>query len=54
MRRVGLLLLAAWWLAGCSSSEIVVAHSVQLATTTDNIAEEDLLDVGIVPKGLPN
>jgi hypothetical protein len=48
MRRVGLLLLAAWWLAGCSSSEIVVAHSVPLTTTTDTIAEEDLLDVGIV------
>ena len=48
MRRVGLLLLAAWWLAGCSSSEIVVAHSVPLATSTESIAEEDLLDVGIV------
>jgi hypothetical protein len=48
MRRVGLLLVAAWWLAACSSSEVVVAHSVPLTTATDNIAEEQLLDVGIV------
>ncbi len=48
MGRVGLLLVAAWWLAACSSSEIVVAHAVPLTTATDEIAEEDLLDVGIV------
>jgi hypothetical protein len=48
MHRVGLLLLAAWWLAACSSSEVVVAHSVPLATANETIAEEDLLDVGIV------
>jgi hypothetical protein len=48
MGRVGLLLVAAWWLAACSSSEIVVAHSVPLTTATEAVAEEDLLDVGIV------
>jgi hypothetical protein len=48
MARCGLLLVAAWWLAACSSSEIVVAHSVPLTTATEAIAEEDLLDVGIV------
>jgi hypothetical protein len=48
MRRLGLLLVAAWWLAACSSSEVVVAHSVPLTTATENIAEEQLLDVGIV------
>jgi hypothetical protein len=48
MGRVGLLLAAAWWLAACSSSEIVVAHNVPLTTATETIAEEDLLDVGIV------
>jgi hypothetical protein len=48
MGRVGLLLVAAWWLAACSSSEIVVAHSVPLTKATATIAEEDLLDVGIV------
>jgi hypothetical protein len=48
MRRVGLLLLAAWWLGACTSSEIVVAHSVPLTTASQTLAEEDLLDVGIV------
>jgi hypothetical protein len=48
MGRVGLLLAAAWWLAACSSSEIVVTHSVPLTTATETVAEEDLLDVGIV------
>ena len=48
MGRVGLLVVAAWWLAACSSSEIVVAHAVPLTTASDAIAEEDLLDVGIV------
>jgi hypothetical protein len=48
MGRVGLLLAAAWWLAACSSSEIVVAHNVPLTTAAEAIAEEDLLDVGIV------
>jgi hypothetical protein len=48
MGRVGLLLVAAWWLAACSSSEIVVAQSVPLTKATATIAEEDLLDVGIV------
>ena len=47
MRRIGLLLLAAWWLAACTSSEIVVAHSVPLTTASKEIAEDELLDVGI-------
>ena len=48
MRRIGLLLLAAWWLAACTSSEIVVAHSVPLTTASKEVAEDELLDVGIV------
>jgi hypothetical protein len=48
MRRLALLLIGSWWLAACSSSEVVVAHSVPLSTATDAIAEEELLDVGIV------
>ena len=61
MRRVVLfafsLLTSAWWLAGCSSSEVVVAHTVPLSTATEPVAEEELLDVGIkifepgVPEG---
>ena len=49
MRRVALLMIAGcWWLAACSSSEIVVAHIVPLTTATQTLAEEELLDVGIV------
>lgn len=48
MRRLALLLIASWWLAACSSSEVVVAHSVPLSTVTEAVAEEELLDVSIV------
>jgi hypothetical protein len=48
MRRLALLLIGSWWLAACSSSEVVVAHSVPLSTATQEVAEEELLDVGIV------
>jgi hypothetical protein len=48
MRRLALLLIGSWWLAACSSSEVVVAHSVPLSTANDAVAEEELLDVGIV------
>src|SRR5688500_2450843 len=48
MRRLAFLLIGSWWLAACSSSEVVVAHSVPLSKATDAVAEEELLDVGIV------
>jgi hypothetical protein len=51
MRRavVALSLIATgWWLAGCSSSEVVVAHTVPLSTATEPVAEAELLDVGVV------
>ena len=50
MRRLGfgLLLVGSWWIAACTSSEVVVAHSVPLSTATKEIAEDELLDVGIV------
>jgi hypothetical protein len=48
MRRLALLLMGSWWLAACSSSEVVVAHSVPLSTANEAIAEEELLDVSIV------
>jgi hypothetical protein len=48
MRRLALLLIASGWLAACSSSEVVVAHSVPLTTATEVPAEEELLDVSIV------
>ena len=48
MRRLFVLLLAGFWLAGCSSSEVVVAHNVPLATAAATVDEAELLDVGIV------
>ncbi len=48
MRRLALLLIGSWWLGACTSSEVVVAHSVPLSTATEAVAEDDLLDVGIV------
>ncbi len=48
MRRVALLLIAGWYIAGCTSSEVVVAHTVPLSTATVPLPEEELLDVGIV------
>jgi hypothetical protein len=57
MRRVGLLLIAAWVVAGCSSSEVLLAHSVPLVASTEELPETELLDVGVsvfdsgVPEG---
>lgn len=60
MRRIAGLAAAGWCfavLAGCTSSEVLVAHSVPLAPSTENIPENQLLDVGIsvfnpgVPEG---
>lgn len=42
------LLIAAGSLAGCSSSEVLVAHSVGLMPVEEFIPEEQLLDVGIL------
>ncbi len=57
MRRIGLLLLAFWWVTGCSTSEVLVAHTVPLAKATADAPEAELLDVGVkvfesgVPEG---
>ena len=48
MRRLALLLIGTWWIAACTSSEVVVAHSVPLSTAKQDVAEAELLDVGIV------
>ena len=47
MGRIGLLLLAFWWVTACSTSEVLVAHSVPLTKATAEAPEADLLDVGI-------
>src|SRR5205814_2133176 len=57
MRRIGLLLLAFWWVTGCTTSEVLIAHNVPLAKSTADAPEAELLDVGIrvfesgVPEG---
>src|SRR5688572_17929078 len=48
MVRLALLLIGSCWIAACTSSEVVVAHSVPLSKATDPVAEEELLDVSIV------
>jgi hypothetical protein len=48
MLRIGVLGLVVLLLGGCSSSEIRVAHTVGLASATETIPEEQLLDVSIV------
>jgi hypothetical protein len=48
MHRLALLLVGCWWIAACTSSEVVVAHSVPLSTANEPVAEEELLDVSIV------
>ncbi len=48
MRRIGILLLGATLLAGCSTSEVRVAHSVALVPETETIPEAQLLDVAVV------
>jgi hypothetical protein len=48
MRRLALLLVGCWWIAACTSSEVVVAHSVPLSTASEPVAEAELLDVSIV------
>jgi len=49
MYRVGgLLVLSVGVLSGCTTSEILVAHAIDLAHAPETVAEEELLDVGIV------
>jgi hypothetical protein len=57
MRRASWLVVAGCLLAGCTSTEVLVAHSVPLVASQETIAEEELLDVGVavfdsgVPEG---
>jgi hypothetical protein len=49
MRQLGVLsLLLLVLLAGCTTSEVRVAHSIALVPATETIPEEQLLDVGVV------
>lgn len=48
MRQLGLFVVVWGLLAGCTTSEVLVAHSVALVPSTETIPEEQLLDVGVV------
>jgi hypothetical protein len=48
MRQLGVLIVVAGLLAGCTQSEIRLAHAVALVPATETIPEAQLLDVGIV------
>jgi predicted nuclease with TOPRIM domain len=48
MGRVALWVVVGWCVAGCSSSEVVVAHKIPLSTASEPVPEEQLLDIGIV------
>ena len=48
MRQFGILLLGAVLLAGCSTSEVRIAHTVTLVPATETIPEAQLLDVAVV------
>src|SRR5438045_156011 len=61
MRRVAIGLVAGLlFIAGCTSTEVLVAHAVPLEKSTAEIAETQLLDVGVsvfdsgVPEGEVN
>ena len=48
MQRIGILILIAGVVSGCSSNEVIVAHSVELVPETATVPEEELLDVSVV------
>ncbi len=48
MRQLGIIVVALGLLAGCSTSEVRVAHSVALVPATESIPESELLDVSVV------
>jgi hypothetical protein len=41
-------LIAGWLVAGCTSSEVLVAHSVPLTKAVEEAPEAELLDVGVL------
>jgi hypothetical protein len=47
-RIIGLWVAGVFIVAGCSSSEVLIAHNVPLATATEVAPEAELLDVGVV------
>ena len=48
MSRLAFFVLGAGLLAGCSSNQVLIPHSVQLVAETETVPEDELLDVGVV------
>ena len=48
MRRLAYFVLGVGLLAGCSSNQVLIPHSVQLVAETETVPEDELLDVGVV------
>ena len=48
MRRLAIFVLGIGLLAGCSSNQVLIPHSVQLVAETETVPEDELLDVGVV------
>ena len=48
MRRLAFFVLGVGLLAGCSSNQVLIPHSVQLVAETETVPEDELLDVSVV------
>ena len=48
MKNVAIVVLGAGLLAGCSTNQVLVPHTVSLVAETETVPEAELLDVGIV------
>ena len=57
MKRLAFFVLGVGLLAGCSSNQVLIPHTVQLVAETETVPEDELLDVGVavfdpgVPEG---
>ena len=48
MRRLAIFVVGAGLLAGCSSNQVLIPHTVQLVPETETVPEAELLDVSVV------
>ena len=48
MKRLAIFVLGVGLLAGCSSNQVLIPHTVQLVSETETVPEDELFDVGVV------
>ena len=48
MKNVAILIVGVGLLAGCSSNQVLIPHTVGLVAETETVPEDELLDVGVV------